>query len=831
MKESIPKISLFILFLVTGLIARGQVGPEGKYLSFNGIDQHFVVPNFPGVNIGIDEDITITCRIRATSFDAQYTILSKGNINLPGGRYELATYNFGFSSNLAFNLRNSDNTYLGVPYATMLEAGKWVHFAWVYNVAEKTSSVYLNGILLQTVVNSAIGRKKVENTYDLMVGCGWSDASNPVKYQFWPGQFDELRIWKRALSENDLRADMTAPKPFMNGLVAAYDFENVVENNVPNLIGKGPNGHLYGYGILSLKTELPVGIGDVNERLTGFRIITTGQNDVVKSITIDLSGTDNLSDISSIKVYHNGASERLNLRTAVPFGTQMPVKNKLVINGYKKLTLGYNYFWVTADIDSKAKEGNHIAAAVITYTAGDGSIASVSNLTGRRTIVLNNKLLFSSGDGGSKSYRIPAVVTAKDGSLVTANDKRWEGATDLPANIDIVVRRSSDQGKTWGNPLTIAGEFTEQGYGDPSLMVNRNNGEIICLFAGGIRGFYGSSDIDPIRINISKSIDNGITWSKPADITSQIYGATCTHPVRRYWQGAFVSSGAAIQLRSGRLMAVLVVREKRTRAISNYVIFSDDHGQFWDVSPYSASTNGNEASLAELDNGNLLMSIRNDGTRMFNVSLDQGISWGVPYAQPAIKDPSCNGDLMRYTDLSDGKDKNRLLHSIPYSSNRKNVSVLLSYDEGETWPVRRTIYPGASAYSSLTILKDGTIGLYYEVGEYETYQMYFVRFSLDWLTDHEDASVDQWLSVINTEEIMAGNTEYSVYPNPAENILIVSGPFKINSRVEIYNSLGILMNHLTIESAQDRIQLSVQDYTAGMYFLKIDGSTIKFIVR
>ena len=126
----------------------------------------------------------------------------------------------------------------------------------------------------------------------------------------------------------------------------------------------------------------------------------------------------------------------------------MPVKNKLVINRYRKLALGYDYFRVTADINSKANEGNHIAASVLTYTAGDGSIASVSNLTGRRTIVLNNKLLFSSGDGGSKSFRIPAIATAKDGSLVAANDKRGDGSADLPANIDIVVRRSTDQGKT-----------------------------------------------------------------------------------------------------------------------------------------------------------------------------------------------------------------------------------------------------------------------------------------------------------------------------------------------------------------------------------------------
>jgi hypothetical protein len=816
--------------LFGGYAAVGQVAPEGKFLSLNGIDQCFTVPNFPGINIGYDEEMTISCRIRAANFDAQYTILSKGNLNQPGGRYDLATYNFGFSTNLAFNLRNSENTSLGAPYATQLGTGKWVHIAWVYNIHDHTSRLYLDGKILHISAHSEIGRKKIENTYDLLVGCGWMDASHPVKYQFWSGQFDELRVWKRALTEAEVSEDMTAAKAQVNGLVAAFDFENISENKVPNLTGKGPDGQLYGYGILSLKTELPVGIGEVNERLTGFRILTNSMNEYIKSITIDLSGTTSLADISSIKVYFNGASERLNLNTASPFGSQIPINNKLVIQGNKKLDFGYNYIWVTADISSKAKEGNFVTASVISYTTGDGSVASVSKSSGNRAIVLVNKLLFSGGDGGSRSYRIPAVATAKDGSLVVATDKRWDNNADLPGNIDVVIRRSTDQGKTWSTPVTIAGEYTDQGYGDPALVVNRKNGEIICLFAG-IRGFFGSKDIDPITINLSKSVDNGKTWSKPIDITSQIYGSGCLHPVRKNWQGAFVSSGAAIQLKDGRLMAGLAVREKKTRLITNYVIFSDDNGLTWDVSPYSASNNGNEASLAELENGYVLMSIRTQGTRMFNISMDRGISWGIPYAQTAIIDPSCNGDLMRYTDLSEGKDKNRLLHSIPYSSSRKNVSVLLSYDEGESWPVRKTIYPGLSAYSSLTVLKDGTIGLYYEVGEYENYQLYFVRFSLDWLTNNQDFSTDQWISNVDNEEIIAENSLFTVFPNPTNNILVVSGPFKTSSLVEIYNTQGILQYSTTIESANDKIQLSVQGYVPGIYFLKIDGITTKFVVR
>jgi len=149
---------------------------------------------------------------------------------------------------------------------------------------------------------------------------------------------------------------------------------------------------------------------------------------------------------------------------------------------------GENYFWITADISSRALEGNKICASVQTYTTGNGSLVSVGNVPGSRTILLNHKLLFSGGDGGSKNYRIPAIVAARDGSLVTATDKRWNSAFDLPGNIDVVIRRSADKGRTWSSAITIAGEGIDTGFGDPALVVNQKNGEIICLFASN-KGF------------------------------------------------------------------------------------------------------------------------------------------------------------------------------------------------------------------------------------------------------------------------------------------------------------------------------------------------------
>ena len=154
-----------------------------------------------------------------------------------------------------------------------------------------------------------------------------------------------------------------------------------------------------------------------------------------------------------------------------------------------------------------------------------------------------------------------------------------------------------------------------------------------------------------------------------------------------------------------------------------------------------ASSSGDEAKVTELVDGRILMSIRHAGNRWYNISEDGGETW-----QPTtstwydIIAPACNGDMIRYTSENQGYNKNRLLHSVPYGSNREKVTVYISYDEGETWPVSKCIVPYSSAYSSLCILPDGTIGLYVEeaYAGASGYSTVFYNFSLEWLTDGED---------------------------------------------------------------------------------------------
>jgi BNR/Asp-box repeat. len=190
----------------------------------------------------------------------------------------------------------------------------------------------------------------------------------------------------------------------------------------------------------------------------------------------------------------------------------------------------------------------------------------------------------------------------------------------------------------------------------------------------------------------------------------------------------------------GRILFVAAIRETTAQVLYNHAVYSDDNGVTWQVSG-RASSSGDEAKVTELVDGRILMSIRHGGNRWYNISEDGGETW-----QPStstwydITTPACNGDMIRYTSVNQGDDRNRLLHSVPYGTSRTDVSVYVSYDEGETWPLRKCIVPYSSAYSSLCILPDGTIGLYVEesYAGASGYSTVFYNFSLDWLTEGED---------------------------------------------------------------------------------------------
>lgn len=337
-------------------------------------------------------------------------------------------------------------------------------------------------------------------------------------------------------------------------------------------------------------------------------------------------------------------------------------------------------------------------------------------------------LVYCPGDYNSSFYRIPAIVTAADGSLVTVADKRIEHNGDLPAKIDIVSRRSTDGGKTWSDYVTVAAHDEIGGCGDAALVTDRTSGDILAIFSHG----NGLWQKEPAHISVARSKDNGVTWGKPVDINPQILTTDPdgTQPIK--CTSAFASSGAATQLMDGRIMFALVTREEGNPKFKVYAIYSDDSGNTWKVSDTPATCDGDESKVVQLTDGTLIMSIRNrfGSLRKFSYSHDNGASWTDPMPIEDLPDPRCNGDIIRCT--HDGKDY--LLQSLPGDPKRRNnVAVYVSDDNGKTWPIKKTIVNMPSAYSSMTILPDGRLGILTEesANNHYSYNIWFTSLPIE----------------------------------------------------------------------------------------------------
>lgn len=362
----------------------------------------------------------------------------------------------------------------------------------------------------------------------------------------------------------------------------------------------------------------------------------------------------------------------------------------------------------------------------LALTAFAPSTITATDMWGSDT---ERSLVFSPGDYNSKFYRIPALGTAKDGTLIALADKRIESNGDLPGVIDIVCRRSSDGGRTWSEYITVAEHDSLGGYSDPSIVVDRKSGDILAFCTHG-NGIWGDT---PGHVTMIRSTDNGLTWEKPRDISLQLYN-TRKAPLQKV-AGAFASSGSAYQLKSGRIMVIVPLRfiDEKPVKFHTYAIYSDDNGKNWKVSKNPGTTDGDESKVTQLADGTLLMSIRNryKGPRIFSRSKDNGVTWSEPFEGKMIPDPACNGDILNVSAATDTKC-DLLLQSLPgHPSERRDVTVYVSRDGGETWPVHHKIVTSPSAYSSMELLPDGYVGILTEEDAHDAgFRIWFTRLPL-----------------------------------------------------------------------------------------------------
>jgi sialidase-1 len=375
--------------------------------------------------------------------------------------------------------------------------------------------------------------------------------------------------------------------------------------------------------------------------------------------------------------------------------------------------------------------------------------------------------LFKAGTEGYTLYRIPGIVVTAKGTVLAYCEAR-KGGGDW-SNIDILMRRSSDGGKTWDDPKKVVhvdGPLSKNPVSLPLKGVKPddvtyNNAVAIADRDGTVHFLFC---LEYMRCFYRRSDDDGRTWSAPVEIT-----ATLDKFRPEYnWKVLATGPGHGIQLTSGRLVVPVWLSTatggNAHRPSVTATIYSDDRGRTWHrgdiaVPDTSEWVYPNETVAVQLADGRVLLNVRSESKahrRIVTTSRDGATGWSRPKFHDQLLEPICMASTVRYSEAATG-GKNRVLFANPHNleradgksgpgvfRDRQNLTIKLSYDECATWPVSKALEPGVSGYSDLAVLPDGTALCFYERGSTDaksttrTALLTVARFNLEWLTGGKD---------------------------------------------------------------------------------------------
>jgi Neuraminidase (sialidase) len=362
--------------------------------------------------------------------------------------------------------------------------------------------------------------------------------------------------------------------------------------------------------------------------------------------------------------------------------------------------------------------------------------------------------LFVAGTAGYATYRIPGIVVTSRGTLLAYCEARKSLQGDW-GTIDIMMRRSLDGGKTWEkqqkivnikgdvtqNPVALKQNLAKEGeitINNPVAITDRQTNAVHFLYC-----------VEYARCYYMRSEDDGKTFTEPVDITGTFEKFHNEYD----WKVLATGPGHGIQLKNGRLLVSLWLstgtggHAHRPSCVS--VIYSDDNGRSWQrgqiVVAHPNPINPSETVAVQLQDGRVMLNIRHESKprlRGISISPDGATGWSKMIFHEQLPETVCMGSIIRFTEQPTQK-KNRIVFANPHNPDnrlRKNVTAKLSYDEGKTWPVARSIEPGISGYSDLAVGPNGFVYCFYErasvdSSHYRPAYLTVARFNLEWLTD------------------------------------------------------------------------------------------------
>jgi sialidase-1 len=517
-------------------------------------------------------------------------------------------------------------------------------------------------------------------------------------------------------------------------------------------------------GVEAVPFALPALVGNQNSALLKLKIETSGRIDPISLTQLQVTLLCDESDVESAQVYYSGANSQFT--TTTPFGkthngvgrgrvleaelaARSPASSAtaaLTITGQQPLAEGNNYLWVACTLSDKANVDHRVGAVCQRLNFSNGKTVELKTAPSIQQLGVSVR---NSGDDDVHTYRIPGLATTLKGSLIAVYDVRRRSGGDLPGDIDVGMSRSADGGRTW-QPMKVIMDmgndpsFRYDGIGDPTVLVDKVTGTVWCAatWSHGNRSWFGSQPglepVDTGQFILVKSDDDGVTWSKPINITQQVK--------KPEWSFLLQGPGKGITLSDGTIVLPAQYQDpphptdkQANRLPHSTFIYSRDHGKTWKTAT-GAWDDTTESQVVELVDGQIMINCRNNrlARRAILTTSDMGQTWKEhPTHNRALIEPgSCMASLINVgrelsqrglsvrwpnSDESASKavaDNKFLLFSNPDSlDGRNHITIKASLDGGMTWPARYRLLldeQNGRGYSCMTMIDSETVGIIYE---------------------------------------------------------------------------------------------------------------------
>jgi sialidase-1 len=362
--------------------------------------------------------------------------------------------------------------------------------------------------------------------------------------------------------------------------------------------------------------------------------------------------------------------------------------------------------------------------------------------------------VYISGTEGHKSYRIPAIIKNGANELLAFAEGRVGGSNDF-GDINIVLKKSTDNGTTWGSMITVV-DYNDLQAGNPSPVLDTTDPNFP---KGRIFLFYNTGNNHEGEIRKGKglrevwyktSTDGGNTWSEAINITLQTHrpnqpSINQSYNFKEDWRHYANTPGHAMQFETGKYKGRIFVASNHSAGEPSQMaedyfahgFYTDDHGKTFKLGENVNIAGSNEATATAISKNRLMLNARNQKGdkryRIVAISNNGGETWNNIFFDENLPDPVCQGSI-----LTIGKKKGKSILAFCNAAdtkNRDNLTLRVSFDDGKNWPISKLVYSGKinkdkspSAYSDIVKLSKKTIGILFEKDNYS--QIVFSAF--DW---------------------------------------------------------------------------------------------------